>query len=395
MKLNKANAAEIEVPSGKTEIVVFDEDIGGFGLRVRSGGSRRWIFRYRIGRKQRVISFGSASAITAQEARKRAAKLHAQVKLGCDPAGDKIESQGRAAELFEAALHSFLARQKGRLKPRSYVEVERHLLVQAKRLHRLRLTGIDRRNIAALLAEIAANNGPTAANRMRASLSAFFAWTLKEGLAESNPVVNTNKAIESGARHRVLNADELREIWRALPDDDYGDIVRLLALTAARRDEIGSLRWSEIDLDNALISLPPERTKNKRSFDIPLSPPALTILKNRRRERECVFGKRAGFQGWSKAKERLDGRLTTTANWRLHDLRRTFSTVAHDRLGTAPHIVEAALNHISGHQAGVAGVYNRALYAREKASALARWADYLLAAIERREPKVLAFPAIV
>ena len=66
-------------------------------------------------------------------------------------------------------------------------------------------------------------------------------------------------------------------------------------------------------------------------------------------------------------------------DWRLHDLRHTVSTVMHGDLAVPPHIVEAVLNHSGGHRAGVAGVYNRASYASEKAAALARWADYLAA----------------
>lgn len=152
----------------------------------------------------------------------------------------------------------------------------------------------------------------------------------------------------------------------------------MLALTGQRRDEIGGLRWDEVDLDAALISLPPERTKNKKPHDIPLSPPALAILKRRPRgNHEHVFGK-GGYKSWSGGKKRLN---LSIPDWRLHDLRRTMSTVMHDELGIAPHIVEAVLNHVSGHKAGPAGIYNRAAYAREKAAALALWADYLLAVL--------------
>jgi integrase len=394
MKLNKAAAAAVKVPKGKTDIVVWDNDIAGFGLRVRTGGSRVWVFRYRLGRKQRVMTFGSAAAVSAQQAREQAERLHAQVKLGLDPAAGKIESQTRATEIFEYAVKIFLARQKERLKPRSYLEAERHLLVHCRQLHAMSLAKIERRDIAVRLAEIATDSGPAAANRTRASLSALFAWSLREGLVEHNPVVNTNKAVEGGSRTRVLTKSELRDIWNALPDDDFGDIVKLLALTGQRRDEIGSLRWAEVDLDNALISLPPERVKNRRAHDVPLSPPALSILQKRPRDRDYVFGKRdTGYQGWSGSKARLDQRLSI-ADWRLHDLRRSCSTVMNDELGIAPHIVETVLNHV-GNRSGVSGVYNRALYIREKANALARWADYLIAAVEENEPKVLAFPATV
>ena len=113
-----------------------------------------------------------------------------------------------------------------------------------------------------------------------------------------------------------------------------------------------------------MISLPAERTKNKRPHDIPLSPTALAILTDwsqRSVGRDYVFGKsKAGYQGWSNSKEFLDQRIAEAGkavpHWTLHDLRRTISTRMHDELGIAPHIVEAVLNHVSGHRAGVAGV---------------------------------------
>jgi integrase len=169
--------------------------------------------------------------------------------------------------------------------------------------------------------------------------------------------------------------------------------VKLLALTGQRRDEIGSLRWQEIDFDKAVIALPPERTKNSRPHDVPLSDAALVILKGRPRlvDREYVFTTGAnGFRGWSNYKTLLDSRVGAIAPWRLHDLRRTVSTRMHDELGILPHIVEAVLNHVSGHKAGVAGTYNRAFYAKEKAIALARWAEHLASIVSGEPSKVVA-----
>ena len=268
--------------------------------------------------------------------------------------------------------------------------------MHAKRLHGLQLNAIDRRTVAALLAELATNNGPNLANHVRASLSSFFSWAMSQGLADANPIVGTSLAVTKGDRDRVLSDIELRLIWNALGIDPYGDIVRLLALTGQRRDEIGALRWSEVNFDKALISLPPERTKNSRLHDIPLSPAALSILKARPRVAggEYVFTNGAdGYRGWSNKKVALDARIAgngAIAPWRLHDLRRTVSTRMHGDLQIAPHIVEAVLNHVSGHRAGVAGVYNRALYAKEKAVALTRWAEHLLAIVEGRQSKVIA-----
>jgi integrase len=398
MKLTKINIAKVVVPPGKTEIIQFDDDVPGFGLRIRVGGSATWIFQYRQGNKQRRLSLGSAAAIPAQNARTRATELHARVRLGEDPAGQKIESRTRAVETLGSILRPFLLVKKAALKPRSYEQVERHLLMHAKRLHGLQTTAIDRRTVAALLTELAANNGAGLANSVRASLSAFFSWAMREGLADSNPIIGTNKAVTKGARDRVLTDDELRLIWNALPDSDYGDIMRLLALTGQRREEIGSLRWREIDFDKAVIALPAERTKNGRPHDVALSPAALAILKARphRVGRDLVFGTGAnGYLGWSNYKLLLDARIATKGTvspWRLHDLRRTVSTQMHDALGIPPHIVEAVLNHISGHRAGVAGTYNRALYAKDKAVALARWAEHLGAIVSGRSSKVVAMP---
>ena len=237
--------------------------------------------------------------MSAADARAEAAKLHAKVQLGQDPAAEKAESIVRAGETVESKFRPFLTRQAKRLKPRSYAEVERHLLIQAKPLHRLQLAAVDRRAVARLLVEIGESAGPSAANRLRSDLHTFFIWAMREGLVDANPVANTNRHEESGSRERVLTSDELRAIWTATADSDqYSAIVRLLLLLACRRDEAGSLQWSEIDFDRAMISLPGERTKNSRPFDTPLSPAALAILEAQpQRDRAFVFGRRqGGFQ---------------------------------------------------------------------------------------------------
>src|SRR5262249_8787280 len=180
-------------------------------------------------------------------------------------------------------------------------------------LHGRPIEAIDRRAIATRLAEITAVHAPSASNRTRTSLSSFFTWAAREGYVEANPVAYTNVAVESGPRDRVLADDELAVIWRCLADDQFGAIVKQLMLTAARRDEIASLGWSEVDLEQATIVLPPARTKNRREHIIPLSDPALAILSAQPRwtGRELVFGKgEGGYQGWSRSKEELDARIT-------------------------------------------------------------------------------------
>jgi len=188
----------------------------------------------------------------------------------------------------------------------------------------------------------------------------------------------------------VLTEAELVEVWEACLDDDYGRIVRLLMLTGQRRAEVGDLEWQEINIAERQIDLPNTRTKTGRPHIVPRSDEALAIINviPRRERRELVFGSGAGgFSAWSKAKAELDARIAMARAqsahqeaqirpmpaWTLHDIRRSFVTHINERKLAPPHIVEALVNHVSGHLAGVAGVYNKALYLAERRQALERW----------------------
>src|SRR5262249_11175443 len=154
------------LPPGKTDALYFDDAVPGLALRLRAGGRKGWVFQYRIGNKQRRLALGAATALTPHEARKRAALLHAEVKLGRDPVGDKSVARARASETFGAILPLFLARQRERLRPRALIEVDRHLKVHAKRLHHLPLADIARRDVAGVLTAVAAQLSGASANRV-------------------------------------------------------------------------------------------------------------------------------------------------------------------------------------------------------------------------------------
>jgi len=272
------------------------------------------------------------------------------------------------------------------------------LLKHSKALHGLQLTAIVRRDVATVIAAVAESCGDPSSNRVRASLSSFFRWAMGEGLIDQNPVAGTNKR-EEKKRTRVLSPDELRLVWTHAGDDRFGSILKLLALTGARADEIAALRWSEINGD--LIVLPPERVKGNRTHEIPLAAAAREIIEAQPKRtnadgtpRDLIFGGgQGGFSGWSNSKAKLEERIKAATgkslpHWTPHDLRRSFSTHANE-LGVLPHVVEACLGHVSGFRGGVAGTYNLALYRSEKRAALERWADCLLAWVEGRESNVV------
>jgi integrase len=375
-----------------------NEAVRGFGIR-RQRGDAVYVIKYRVFGRQRFVTIGRhGSPWTPETARREAKRLLGLVASGKDPQTEKAEARAKAADTLGKVADDYLKYAKKKQKPRSYAETKRHLLINWKPLHVASVFHLHRRHIAARLAQIETERGAVSAARARAALSAMFNWAMREGFEiPANPVFGTNRPTEPKSRQRVLTDDELAEIWATCRDDDHGRIIKLLALTGQRRDEIGGMRWSEIDEDKKLWTIPGSRTKNHREHMVPLSDFALALVaaSPRRIDRDYVFGNgprrngddQRGFSGWSKAKATLDQRILEARQqtdpkakrlpWRLHDLRRTCAIVMADRLGVLPYIVEAVLNHISGHKAGVAGVYNRAKYEGEVRDALTRWAEHV------------------
>jgi integrase len=374
MRLTDAAVAALTVSDNKSEIIAFDDSLPGFGVRVRRGGSKRFIYQYKLNGTNRRVTFKEANV---KRARAAAQILAAKVTLGSDPALEKEAAHDAAGDTFERCLNRYLSRPQGKRRERTLLEIRRHLERNLAPLHRLHIKKIDRRRVADELARLTVENGAVQSNRTRSSLSAFLNWCVGEGYIDVNMAIQTNKH-EEIARNRVLSDAELKTIWTALPErSDYRDLIRLLILTGQRLREIANLSWSEVDFAKAIITLPPSRTKNNREHIVPLSPPVLEILKQRERdERELVFGSGGhGFSGFSKAKRLLDERAKLKAPWVVHDIRRSVAT------GLAklvqPHIVECVLGHVGGFRAGIASTYNLHAYEDEKRNALNLWGRHV------------------
>jgi integrase len=396
LKLTADRLHRLSLPVGKSDCIIFDDDLPGFGLRLRAGGARTFIVQYRIGTKQRRVKLGTPGKLSLAEARQLARKALARVDLGHDPQGEKVELKARAAETLGALVELYLphaghTRQRP-IKASTRAHIDRYLKVLWRPLHERPVAKLDRKTLRQRLAEIASVNGPIAANRAQDALSAMFSFAIGAGYADQNPVLGVPKLGKEVARDRVLTDEELRLIWLHAGDGDYGAILRLLILTGQRREEVGGMLWQELDFEQGVWSLGSERVKNGVPHQIPLPPRALAILESiaKRKGRSLVFGSGEGnFSGWSDSKRRLDRRLNLALRqehgpgeklvpWRVHDIRRTVATRMSD-LGVPPHAVEAVLNHTSGTKRGIAGVYNRSTYSSEKRIALARWGEHVAA----------------
>jgi integrase len=418
---------------GKSETIYWAHDLPGFGVRCRMAGSKHWFLQYRVAdgatRKHTLAPF---EALSLSKARAKAKDILADVTKGGDPAA--TEGRVRGLMTFAALSTAYLEHQKKALRPRSYAEVSRHLgdhYAPVKKLHERALATITPRDVVSALKAIAEENGPVSANRVRATLRAMWTWGLRSQLVPgSNPVTNTFKPSKEAPRARVLSDNELCLIWQHAGTGSYGRIVKLLMLTGQRREEVAGLRWSEIIKKadgTTLWVLPAERAKNHLAHDVPLVEASVTLLPPRRdtgedHVRDLVFGggkggtikqwqegkaaSKAGrtakpgedsFGAWSRSKARLDGRLAKAngtdkkpaplPRWTLHDLRRTFVTELNN-LGVAPHVIEAAVNHVSGaSRAGVAGTYNRAAYTPQVRAAMQLWADHIAGLLSKIEGK--------
>ena len=97
MRFTKPSIAALELPAGKSELIVFDDTMPGFGVRLRAGGKRTWIVQYRLGRKQRRLTLGAVGTVPLDSARRSAAEALSKVGLAIDPQADKLRSRAGAS----------------------------------------------------------------------------------------------------------------------------------------------------------------------------------------------------------------------------------------------------------------------------------------------------------
>ena len=392
-KLVEGYAAKMRVQQGSRDVQVFDDALPGFGIRKFESGKAFYFVKFAVGNQQRKLSLGPVVPGVLSEKRRRASEILTRARVGQDVVADKRAAKTKRTTTVGELVTKYLHSKEAEFRPATYLEASRYLERYWLPLHAQGIETVQRRDVVAVVDDIATLHGKVAADRARTALSAYFAWAIDRGYLDLNPVQNIQRRAQGEGRTRVLTEAELATVSRACADDDYGRIVRLLILTGQRKSEIGGLEWSEIEWDRRQIDLPPERTKNGRAHVVPLSDEALAVIAgvHRREGRNTAFGDGSnGYRGWSKAKSRLNSRLPADMPaWTLHDIRRSVVTHLHERGIALPHVVEAIVNHVSGHQGGVAGVYNKAAYLDDRRRALDRWGQHVSSLVEGRVSNVV------
>ena len=344
-----------------------DSFMRGLYLVVQPSGSKSWAVRYRYGGRSRKHTVGSYPVFDLKAARDSAGSLLRAVSEGRDP-------EQRRSGSVEDVVAQFLRRHCKEYRPRSLKETERLLRLNVlESWHGRRIDAITRADVRTMLGRIKA---PVTANRVHSITRKLFNWAVENDIIASSPVAGVRPPSQETSRDRVLTDDELRKIWRAVPEGPFGAILKLAILTGQRRSEVSGMEWAEID--GTTWTLPKERTKNGRQHEVPLSRQATAILKKLPRISDrFIFSLNSTtpFNGFSKSKARFD-RAVKIPDWTIHDLRRTTAS-GMAKLGVSLVVIEKVLNHVSGSLAGIVGVYQRHEFADEKRAALQQWADYV------------------
>lgn len=372
LALSDAAVKRLPLPASGTT-TYWDTTLKGFGLRVSPKGTRTFIALVGSGARHKI---GRYPLVSLSQARDEARKVLAKKTLGT------FERQ--SAITFDAAVEKYLTACRLKNRPRTVAEYERHLAYLPFKARRL--ASIKKRDVVEALEGIKAQGER---NHALVSAKVFFAWCASQGHIDASPVSALKQASQRQNAPRALSVDELVEvIGKALSYPyPFGHIVALLALTGQRRNEIARLEWERLTPDT--FTIPAEIAKNGLEHTVPFASLVRRVLDSipayAKRSpylfpasREHVRGRPTTvFNGWGTAKAAFDATLAGVAPYKLHDLRRSFATTL-QQLGVPLEVREKLLNHISGTQAGVAGIYGRYGYQNEMKEAVAKYDAFLV-----------------
>ena len=371
IRLTDAHVKSLKPRDGRYE--VFDATLAGFGVRISPSGTKTWIVLSRNLRRKTRASIGRYPQMGLAAARQRAMSVLNEMSEG---------EYKRASdfELFENALEEWYLRDQSQNKSYSQVKdtIELHVRPYLKNF---RLRDIEKRDLLKIVDRVGAK-APTQANRVLSFTKRFFNWCVSRDYLEVSPANGIAKFKTEVSRERVLNDDEMEAVYNATWTMDYpfAPLFRILIFTGQRLNEVAGLRWSEVDFTEKRWVIPSNRAKNKSGHVVHLSAPVISELRFLRQvsQHDLIFTTTGttAVSGFSKANRKLDG-LSGVTDWRLHDLRRTFATVATEKLGFEPVVVDRALNHVSGSVKGVAAVYQRGQYLEGRRTVLDAWANHI------------------
>ncbi len=390
-KKNLTDAGIKNMKRPDTVVDYWDTTTRGLGLRIAPSGRRTFNVQAKVLRngKRRDTRFklGVYPVMTLAEAREQAVEIKRQLKDGLDPVAVRKAEASKQDRLsahhvetsFSAIRQRFLNEYVAKnLKASTSRDYRQVLTVRFGLWDDIAMENIDGDMVLDVLETI---DRPYAANHARAYLSGMCSWAVKKRIILTNPVRDIAKPHKETARDRVLEDDEIADLWIASDEMGYpfGLMFKVLLLTGQRIGEVSGMRRADVDLDKQMWTIPGSLTKNKERHSVPLSDQVVAILIALPRiSDQYMFSTTTTtpISGFGRAKNQIDN-LSNVTEWRWHDLRRTFATNAAEHLEIDLPVAEAIMNHKSGSTAGIVGVYNRARYTEQKKTGLQAWANWL------------------
>jgi integrase len=415
-KLTDRFIAALKLEAGRKDRLVFDTTCPGLGVRVTTKGTRAFLVQWTDPATRRKVRepIGIWGNITIDQAREAVRARLGAVAKGINPRVER-ERKRQAAErerterafTFDALIDEWVSLHLVHRRPRYAAEAERAIRYGLSPLLRRPAVQISRADAVDSLDLIARAGKAITAGRTMAYARACFAWAKRRSKVPENPFADLPISSGGTERERVLSDAEIAEVWAATDTLSYpfGPFYKLLILTLQRREEVAAMRWSEIAEDMTLWAIPGARMKNGKAHIVHLSEAARWALRSIPRVEGCDFvfsttsrrlaagentapkGKRkrapTPISGFSQGKRYLDAAIATMRvtkqpipAWRVHDLRRTgVTTLA--ALGFDSIVVDKLLAHQPAKLRGVAAVYQRHDFARERATALDAWAEHV------------------
>lgn len=355
-----------------------DELMPGLVLRISTSGTKTFCLHKRINGKMRRLTIGRFPIMSLADARERVRQVLYEIETGRfeDRTGIEVETKPTLGDVIPDYIEKH-----AKVHNRDWKRKEA-LLAKFTTLHGKRIDDIKRADVVKAC-DVIHKFAPVSANRALAHLKHLMGWCVERGMIDASPIAGMKPLSKERSRERVLTEDELGALWTACDAEGYpfGDCIKLLILSGQRRAEVAEMRWSELDLEKRLWTLPSQRAKNGKQHTVPITDAMMDVLRRVPRflGSDYVFTTKgtSPISGFGRLKKRLVKALPdATEHWTPHDLRRTMSTHM-AMLGVPQPVTEALLNHKTGVVSGVAAIYNVYSYADEKREALELWNSHV------------------
>lgn len=388
----KQNFTARFLDSVKTEKVqedFWDQKTPGFGVRVSRSGRKTWFYYFRLNGRKKRLNLGTYPALGLHEARQMVLDVQKDIYQGNDP------TRTQAEILFKDLASKFM-NEYAKVQKRSWKEDERNLKNDVlPAIGNLSLTQITKRDIVLMLDKISFRGVGVHTNRILALVRRIFNYGIEKDLLESNPCSTIRKPHKEISRDRVLNEDEITNLWQALESiqRDSRNLLKIMILTAQRSKEVKHMRWQDLDLKEMVWTIPGEFTKNGKSNRVPITSLMKQIIEEQTPYRfksiwafPCRRDAKRPYQSHQKAIQQL--KALSGIDFRGHDLRRTAATHM-AILGTTRLTISKLLNHSDG---TITGVYDRHSYDSEKMKALESWGTWLIGLADEKRPRTSERP---